>query len=59
MDGVDGCATAAVVDGKHVLVKGMGQDAHSLGLCEGSHEAVVSGAMKDGTLVATSLELKE
>ncbi len=55
MEGVDHCETAAMVNGNPVLIRGAGEGTH---ICSGSRRAVVSGAMEDGTLVATSFDLK-
>ena len=58
MPNVNSCATAVVVEGTPVLVKGIGEDAHEHGLCEGAREAVVSGSMDGDMLVLTALQIQ-
>jgi len=59
MDGVDGCTTAAMVNGMPFLVTGVEFNAHASGLCGGAKQAVVSGEVKDGAFVATKIEVQE
>jgi hypothetical protein len=58
MDGVKSCKTAAMIDGKPMLVKGQHSNAHSLGLCSTSKEVVMSGSVVGDEVVVTSLALK-
>lgn len=58
MDGVQGCPAAAVVNGKPVLIKGVGQSAHEHGLCTKSSMAMVTGEIEDGHLVTTKIEIQ-
>ncbi|MHC4947774.1 MAG: DUF6370 family protein [Planctomycetota bacterium] len=58
MPGVQGCEVAAVVNGTPMLVKGSGVDAHAHGLCGSSKTATVSGEVKDGAFVATSVSVE-
>ena len=58
MEGVQGCPTAAVVNGKPMLIQGVGQSAHEHGLCSRSGMALVSGEIEGGSLVTTSVEMQ-
>lgn len=58
MSGVQACEMAAVVNGQPMLLTGVEVDLHEHGLCSGAAEAVVSGRVVDGELVATELEIK-
>ena len=58
MDGVNSCQTAAMVNGKPILIEGEWADAHSLGLCGGAKQALVSAQMQDGQLTASKVELR-
>ncbi|MFQ5653442.1 MAG: DUF6370 family protein [Planctomycetota bacterium] len=59
MEGVQGCKAAAEIDGKPMLLTGAHLSAHSLGLCRGAKEAVVSGKIEGDTFVATSAVVKD
>ena len=58
MPGVEGCKTAAMVAGQPVLLLGVGAEAHSLGLCNGAKNAVVTASVEDGQLVASKMEIE-
>jgi hypothetical protein len=54
----DGCVPAAVVNGSPMLLDGLEIDVHDHGLCTASGHAIVSGTVKDGTLVATAFDIE-
>lgn len=63
MDDVNACVIAAEVDGQAYLVEGVNMydhgDPHGAdGMCNTARQAIVSGALKDGKLVATHFELE-
>jgi len=58
MPGVEGCETAVLIAGRPVLLHGVGADAHTHGLCNGSKHAVVTATVEDGQLVATKMQLE-
>ncbi len=58
MVGVDSCELAIHADGHSMLVTGVDMDLHDHGLCSKEGMAVVSGEVKDGVLVATSVEVQ-
>jgi hypothetical protein len=58
MDGVESCTPAAKVGDQAVLITGVDIDAHALGLCSAPKQAVVTGTMEEGTLVATNIEFE-
>ncbi len=58
MSGAKGCALAAKVDGKTIMVKGGGisdDEMHRRGLCGGTKMAKVDGQLTDAELIATSV----
>ena len=59
MDDVNSCTTAVAVGGKHILLQGDHADAHELGLCGTTREAVVSGKQVGEHMVLTKLEVIE
>jgi hypothetical protein len=62
MENVHNCPWAAEIDGKHHLIVGevpKGHDSHAAeGICSMRREAIVSGELRDGTLVVSSMELQ-
>ena len=59
MPGVESCMTAAVIDGKPVLVNGVGANAHAHGLCAGPKQASVTGDVGPDGLTVTELKFEE
>ena len=57
MDGITSCQLAAKVDGKPILVKGLKDDAHSLGLCGATKEAQLVGHVEGDHFAATQINL--
>jgi hypothetical protein len=56
----DGCQTAVKVgDEIYPVVGDCVPEAHSAGLCEAAHRAVVAGEIRDGEVHATKFELAE
>ncbi len=58
MDGVQGCALAAMIKGKPMMVNGVELDMHDHGLCSGPKRAMVSGKIEDGELAASKVEVQ-
>jgi hypothetical protein len=58
MEGVEGCRTAVMVDGKPYLVKGVAIDAMALDLCDEPRTVLAAGSVQGGEFVATSFTLK-
>lgn len=61
MEGAVGCPFAAEIAGKHYPIQGHVPEAHQShaadGICNMTRQARVSGRLKDGKLITTSLEL--
>ena len=58
MEGADGCALAAMIKGKPMMVNGVELDMHGHGLCSGAKRALVSGKIEGGELVASKVEVE-
>ena len=58
MDGVQGCKLAAKINGDPILVTGSDLDLHEHHLCSTASDAVVSGEVDGGVLVASSVVVK-
>lgn len=62
MKNVTGCKLAVEIEGKHLLVKGTSIDDHGDahagdGLCNAARRSIVSGRVKEGVFVSSSLKL--
>ncbi len=58
MEGVQGCALAAMIKGKPMMVQGVELDMYDHGLCSVAKRAVVSGKFEGGELVASKVEVE-
>ncbi len=58
MEGADGCALAAKIKGKPMMVQGVELDMYDHGLCSVAKRAVVSGKIEGGELVASKVEVQ-
>jgi hypothetical protein len=55
MDGVTGCPTAVMVDGKAILASGEEFDAHANGLCKAAKQAEVEGKVEGDRIVISKI----
>lgn len=55
MDGVTGCPTAVMVDGKAILASGAKFDAHANGLCKAAKQAEVEGKIEGDRIVISKI----